>query len=416
VPVTLEFRLKCAILKVDEFRKKGIGMEQTVREAIAQGIEEGLQRLVLSNAPKNAELFKVKIYPVVIGKKQCFQMEEYRGKQVFHANCEEDEVLERVLLVLETGAFKQVELLSVFSQRTILFGKKGNATVKCKKRQDGAAVVTPREHNRKKQYLLEEGTPVPFLVDLGVMTKEGIVVKAKYDKFRQINRFLEFVEDILPALPKGRELKILDFGCGKSYLTFALYYYLHTVKQYDIRIVGLDLKKDVIAHCSKLAKAYGYDCLEFLCGDIATYTDTSAVDMVVTLHACDTATDYALYKAIGWGASVVLSVPCCQHEWNRQMVCEELEPFAKYGIIRERMSALMTDAFRANVMEACGYKAQLLEFIDMEHTPKNILLRAVKKETIPAEKRSGCVERKVKGILEYCGTEPTLYRLLTEKE
>ena len=391
-------------------------MEQTVKDAVTQSLEEGLQRLVLSNAPKNAELSKVKMYPVVIGKKQCFQMEEYRGNQVFHTNCGEDEAAERVLSFLETGAFKQAELVSVFHQRTVLFSKKGNATVKCKKRQDGGAVVTPREHNRKKQYLLEEGTSVPFLVDLGVMTKEGMVVKAKYDKFRQINRFLEFVEDILPALPKGRELRILDFGCGKSYLTFALYYYLHTVKRYDIRIVGLDLKKDVIAHCSKLAEKYCYDRLEFLCGDIATYTGADAVDMVVTLHACDTATDHALYKAIRWGASVVLSVPCCQHEWNRQMECEALEPFYKYGIVRERMSALMTDAFRANVMEACGYKTQLLEFIDMEHTPKNILLRAVKKENIPSAKLAECVEHKTKEMLEYCGTEPTLYRLLTENE
>lgn len=391
-------------------------MEQTVKEAITQSIEEGLQRLVLSNAPKTAEVSKVKVYPVVIGKKQCYQIEEYRGNQVFHTNCVEEEAADKVLSLLDAGCFKQAEMMTVFHQRTILFGKKGNATIKCKKRQDAAPMVTAREHNRKKNYLLEEGTPVPFLVDLGVMTKEGMVVKAKYDKFRQINRFLEFVEDILPALPKGRELRILDFGCGKSYLTFALYYYLHTIKRYDIRIVGLDLKKDVIAKCNQLAKKYGYDCLEFLCGDIATYTGTSAVDMVVTLHACDTATDYALYKAIRWGASVVLSVPCCQHEWNRQMKCEALESFTKYGIVRERMSALMTDAFRANVMEACGYKTQLLEFIDMEHTPKNILLRAVKKENIPEEKIAECVERETKGILEFSGTEPTLYRLLTERE
>ncbi len=391
-------------------------MEQTVREAVADAVGEGLQRLVLSNAPKAAELSKVKVYPVTIGGRQCYQIEEYRKAQVFHTNCAEEDVERRVTAWLEGGCFKQAELTSVFHQRTILLGKKGNATVKCRKRQDAVPFVTPKEHNRKKKYLLEEGVPVPFLVDLGVMTKEGTVVKAKYDKFRQMNRFLEFVEDILPALPKERELRILDFGCGKSYLTFALYYYLHTIKQYSVRIVGLDLKKDVIAHCNKLAVSYGYTNLEFLCGDIADYTGTSAVDMVVTLHACDTATDYALYKAIRWGASVVLSVPCCQHEWNRQMECEALAPFLKYGIVKERMSALMTDAFRANVMEACGYKTQLLEFIDMEHTPKNILLRAIKKETIEQEALAEQVKRRTEGIMEYCGTEPTLYRLLTEKE
>ncbi|MBQ8314528.1 MAG: SAM-dependent methyltransferase, partial [Lachnospiraceae bacterium] len=263
-------------------------MEQTVKEAIAMSMEEGLQRLILSNVPKTAELSKVKVHPVVIGGRQQYQIEEYRGTQVFHTNCTEAEVAERVGVWLDTGCFKQAELLSVFHQRTILIGKKGTATVKCKKRQDAATVVTPREHNRKKQYLLEEGIPVPFLVDLGVMTKEGTVVKAKYDKFRQINRFLEFVEDILPALPKSREITILDFGCGKSYLTFALYHYLYTVKGYVVRIVGLDLKKDVIARCNRLAKDYGYEKLEFLCGDIADYTGMDAVDMVVTLHACDT--------------------------------------------------------------------------------------------------------------------------------
>lgn len=391
-------------------------MEQSVRNAVMQSMEEGLQRLVLSNAPKDAELFKVKMYPVVLGKKQCFQIEEYRGNQVFHTNCREEEAAAQVLSLLETGAFRQAEMVSLFHQWTVLFGKKSNATIKCKKRQDREAVVLPREHNRKKQYLLEEGTPVPFLVDLGVMTKEGTVVKAKYDKFRQINRFLEFVEDVLPALSGDRELRILDFGCGKSYLTFALYYYLHIVKHYELRITGLDLKKDVITRCSQLAQKYGYDRLEFLCGDIATYTGAAAVDMVVTLHACDTATDYALYKAVCWGASVVLSVPCCQHEWNQQMECEALEPFVRYGIIRERMSALMTDAFRANVMEACGYKTQLLEFIDMEHTPKNILLRAVKREKLSPQQRMQAVEHSQKGILEYCGTEPALYRLLTEKK
>lgn len=390
-------------------------MERTVNEAVALSMEEGLQRMVLSNAPKTAELSKVKVYPVVIGGKQCYQIEEYRNHQVFHANCTEAEVTERVAAWLERGCFKQAELASVFYERTILLGNKGNATVKCRKRQVAAA-VTPREHNRKKKYLLPEGTPVPFLIDLGVMTREGAVVKAKYDKFRQINRFLEFVEDILPALPKGRTLKILDFGCGKSYLTFALYHYLHIVKGYEVQILGLDLKKDVIAHCNRLAESYGYKQLEFLCGDIASYTGASAVDMVVTLHACDTATDYALYKALCWGVAVVLSVPCCQHEWNRQMECEALEPFLKYGIVKERMSALMTDAFRANVMEACGYKTQLLEFIDMEHTPKNILLRAVKREEVAQEQFPERVGQKTKEILSYCKTKPTLYKLLTEKE
>ena len=200
---------------------------------------------------------------------------------------------------------------------------------------------------RKKKYVLEEGVPVPFLQDLGVMTQDGKIVRAKSDKFRQINRFLEFIEDILPELDKGRELTILDFGCGKSYLTFAMYYYLHELKEYDIRIIGLDLKKEVICHCNELSEKYGYEKLRFLEGDIADYTGVNKVDMVVTLHACDTATDYALAKAVGWDAKVILSVPCCQHELNRQIRNEVLEPVLRYGLLKERMAALITDGLRA---------------------------------------------------------------------
>ena len=227
---------------------------------------------------------------------------------------------------------------------------------------------------------------VPFLQDLGVMTQEGKIVRTKFDKFRQINRFLEFIEDILPQLSKNREVTILDFGCGKSYLTFAMYYYLHELKQYDIRIIGLDLKKEVIRHCNELAKKYGYEKLTFLEGDIAAYEGVDQVDMVVTLHACDTATDYALAKAIGWNAKVILSVPCCQHELNRQIQNDVLAPIMKYGLLKERFAALMTDGLRAEYLESAGYHVQVLEFIDMEHTPKNILLRAVKHSSVSAEK------------------------------
>ena len=212
-------------------------------------------------------------------------------------------------------------------------------------------------------------------MDLGVMTREGKIVNSRYDKFRQINRFLEFIEDILPRLAKDREITILDFGCGKSYLTFAMYYYLHELKQYDVNIIGLDLKEDVIATCSKLSKKYGYEKLHFYRGDIASYEGVQQVDMVVTLHACDTATDFALAKAVNWGASVILSVPCCQHELNGQISNEELSPVFSYGILKERMAALLTDGLRAQMLEYAGYDTQILEFIDMEHTPKNLLIR-----------------------------------------
>ena len=205
---------------------------------------------------------------------------------------------------------------------------------------------------------------VPFLRDLGVMTADGKIVHAKFDKFRQINRFLEFVEDVLPQLPKDREVTILDFGCGKSYLTFAMYYYLHELKKYDVCMIGLDLKTDVIRHCNELSEKYGYEKLKFLEGNIADYTGASEVDMVVTLHACDTATDFALEKAVGWNAKVILSVPCCQHEVNRQIASDTLKPVLKYGLLKERFAAIVTDGLRAEYLESVGYDVQILEFID----------------------------------------------------
>ena len=264
-------------------------------------------------------------------------------------------------------------------------------------------------HNRRKRRLIEEGSVVEPLIDMGIFTKDGKIVRSMEDKFRQINRFLEFIEDILPKLEKDREITILDFGCGKSYLTFAMYYDLHVLKEYDIRIIGLDLKSDVIHHCNELSRKYGYDKLEFLVGDIADYEGVREVDMVVTLHACDTATDYALYKAVKWHASVILSVPCCQHELNRQIRNEMLQPVMRYGILKERMAALITDGLRAELLESKGYETQLLEFIDMEHTPKNILIRAVK----TGKKRS---RDSFSDTMKALHVAPTLDRLLYPEE
>lgn len=247
-------------------------------------------------------------------------------------------------------------------------------------------------------------------MDLGVQTKEGKIVHAKYDKFRQINRFLEIIDDILPALSKERTVRILDFGCGKSYLTFAAYYYLHEIKGYDLQVTGLDLKEDVIEKCNRLKEKYGYAGLQFEKGNIKDYTGVDQVDMVITLHACDTATDYALEKAVKWGAEVILSVPCCQHELNQQIQCDALEPVLKYGIIKERMSALITDALRAEKLTACGYETQILEFIDMEHTPKNLMIRGIKKQIGKEDK-----EKKEKQLLEidaFLNIHPTLQKLI----
>ena len=335
-----------------------------------------------------------------------FQTAAQVGKQQFHENLEKEAAISKITEWLMND-FGQLQLDLTDRTVSVLTSKKGKVTIR-EKRKPIKMRPADLSHNRKKRYILEEGTPVPFLVDLGVMTPEGKIVHSKYDKFRQINRFLEFVEDIREELPKDREVTILDFGCGKSYLTFALYYYLKVLHGLDIRIIGLDLKEDVIEHCDALARDYGYDKLKFLTGDIASYTGEDRVDMVVTLHACDTATDFALEKAVRWGAKVILSVPCCQHELNRQIHQEVLEPVLKYGLIRERMAALVTDALRAGVLEEQGYEVQILEFIDMEHTPKNILIRAVKGS------RKG-KSPELKACMEFLGVDPTLKRLLDDK-
>ena len=330
----------------------------------------------------------------------------------FHENVEEKKACE--ILLEYMGNMRQMQMETQRADYTVLVSKKGKVTIKSKIKKGGKKKID-MSHDRKKKYVLEEGVPVPFLQDLGVMTQDGKIVRAKSDKFRQINRFLEFIEDILPELDKGRELTILDFGCGKSYLTFAMYYYLHELKEYDIRIIGLDLKKEVIRHCNELSEKYGYEKLRFLEGDIADYTGVNKVDMVVTLHACDTATDYALAKAVGWDAKVILSVPCCQHELNRQIRNEVLEPVLRYGLLKERMAALITDGLRAQYLEREGYEAQILEFIDMEHTPKNILIRAVKRNQ-KADQKESVRRQQIEASIRKCEAEfrvsPTLGRLL----
>ena len=274
------------------------------------------------------------------------------------------------------GPFRQAEITCARGKATVLVSKKGKMTVKFKK-QARMINQAALEHNRKKQYLLPEGTAVPFLVDLGVMTKEGAIVHSRYDKYRQINRFLEFIEDILPQLNKNKENVIIDFGCGKSYLTFAMYYYLKEVKGYPVRMIGLDLKEDVIRHCSDLAVRYGYEKLSFTCGDIASYEGVDHVDMVVTLHACDLATDYALEKAVGWGAKVILSVPCCQQELNRQIHNPVLQLFGIWTVAGNGWQRSLYRWHPGTDLRIQRLYTQILEFIDMERTPKMVLLRAL---------------------------------------
>ena len=376
-------------------------------ERIKDFLDEQLGQIILSNSRRKEEVSKVRVRPLLLQEKLVFQVEEFRGKQAFHQNLMRDEAYEYLQNAM-SDTFRQMELVSAKGSAQILVSKNGKMTVKVKKNRPvkGQAKIqapsTLLDHNRKKKYVLEEGKPIPFLQELGVMTADGRIVHSRYDKFRQINRFLEFVQDILPKLPKGREINIIDFGCGKSYLTFAMYYYLKELNGFDIRVIGLDLKQDVIDHCNQLARKYGFEKLAFYHGDIASYEGVDQVDMVVTLHACDTATDYALAKAVRWNASVILSVPCCQHELNRQMKNDMLEPVLQYGLLKERMAALYTDGIRAEILENHGYRTQILEFIDMEHTPKNVLIRAVKEGK---GKKNG---KKLQEMMDFLHVENTL--------
>jgi SAM-dependent methyltransferase len=379
-------------------------------------LNETLIRVILSNPSSKDGVIKICARPMLKNKSLLFQIEEYTKTQVFHKNLTAGDASSYLTGKLssdtssQTASFKNALVETKSFTANVLVSKKGTITIKKKMNASPKQTKISLSHNRKKKYILEEGIPVPFLIDLGVMTQNGNIINAHYDKFRQINRFLEYIEDILPSLPTGRELRILDFGCGKSYLTFAIYYYLKVLKGYPVRITSLDLKEDVIRHCNELAVKYGYDKLEFLCGDIAYYDGCSQVDMVVTLHACDTATDYALAKAVGWGAKVILSVPCCQHELNKQMKNDLLSPVLHYGILKERMAALITDGLRAQILEANGYRTQILEFIDMAHTPKNLLIRAVY--------NGHCADNKaqINELLAAFDVNPTLYRLLCKKD
>jgi len=315
---------------------------------------------------------KVTVKKVIIKSEEKHQFEYFYDKNVEHKNLSNDEtVLEMSELI--KSYFKQVVINTVNNDYQILISKKGIPKVHTK-----AATKKFEEpsHNKKKKYILNEGELTPFLIELGIMTVKGKIVNAKYDKFKQINRYLELVSDCIPYLDKNKTIRIIDFGCGKAYLTFALYDYLVLKMGYNVEIVGLDLKENVIKFCSDLAKKLDFDDLRFEQGDIKGFDQFSDVDMVISLHACNTATDEALAKAVNWGANVILAVPCCQHELLKKIKNEKMIPMMKYGIIKEKLSSLITDSLRANVLEIMGYRTQVLEFIDMEHTPKNIMIRA----------------------------------------
>lgn len=364
--------------------------------------DEGVIKLTISKPKNNAEYRKI----TVAKTKNGYFAEQFTQKQAFRKNMTAAELNSYIKSMI--ADYLQMNIWTDQTEHIVLISKKGKVSYKRKKTQ---TVNVTETHNRKKQYLIPEGANVPPLVDMGIFTAEGKIVRSMYDKFRQINRFLELINDELKNRD-CKELKIIDFGCGKSYLTFVVYYYLTEIMGIRADIVGLDLKADVIENCNRAARRYGYDGLKFEIGDINGYKCKSKPDMVITLHACDTATDYALYNAIEWGADLIFSVPCCQHELNAQMKSDKLSILTRYGIVKERTAALMTDAIRANLLWYKGYNTQLLEFVDMSHTPKNILIRAVKSQ-VPQKTKEKYLEETT-ALIEEFGFDPTLYRLIKD--
>lgn len=361
-------------------------------------------KIVLSKPrTKTKDFHKIVISQI----KEAYHLEKFTATQVFNENLVTGQLIEFINQALEHD-FQQYNAWDDQFEYIIQISKKGKPSMSRKAVKEAPAKANT--HNREKNYILQEGIVIAPLVDMGIFTKEGKVVKTMTDKFRQINRFVEIIDDEIKSLAPGTELNVIDFGCGKSYLTFILYYYLTEIKNIKVNMVGLDLKSDVIDRCNASAQKYGYDNLSFQLGNIDAYVSSFPVDMIITLHACDTATDYALYNAIKWDARLIFSVPCCQHELNAQLETKELSLLTKYGIIKERTAALITDAIRGSLLEACGYKVQLLEFVDLAHTPKNILIRA--KKTQSTEKRKAQALAEVENAVQAFSLKPTLYQLL----
>ena len=377
--------------------------------AIDKIVEGQVFKIVISNKKdKENKYNKININFKESKNKKYYQVEKYTDKQVFHENIETEDLRDHLLDYME-NSYKQLAAWSENNTFDLKISKKGKVFLG-KKNANNSNLIN-KDHNKKKNYILEEGMIIEPLIDLGVFTKEGKVVKSKYDKYKQINRFVEIIDDEIKK-NDYKELTILDFGCGKSYLTFILYYYFVEIKKINVKMIGLDLKEDVIKKCNEVAKRYKYDNLHFELGDINGYKYNNKVDMVITLHACDTATDYALYNAVKWNAKMIFSVPCCQHELNHQMKPENLNILTRYGIVQERVAALMTDAVRGNLLEAVGYKTQLLEFIDIAHSPKNILIRASKSNISKQKIEKSLAE--VEKLREEFNFNPTLYNLLKQ--
>lgn len=379
-----------------------------LQQYITMMLDAGVNKIIISNPCAKSNQIK----KIIIDKKgEKFQIASYTEKQVFHENISQN-LLAGKCVELILNNYRQVNGLSEKEEHIILISKKGSCNYKVKKNAtDAIKTKTANDgHNRKKNYILSEGMDIEPLVDMGVFSKDGKVINSMYDKYKQINRFIEIIDDEI-SKSGLKEINVIDFGCGKSYLTFVVYYYLTDVMKMKVNMIGLDLKEDVIKKCNEAAKKYNYQNLRFELGDINGYNAPFDVDMVITLHACDVATDFALYNAIQWKAKMIFSVPCCQHELNKQLSTENLTIMSRYGIIKERFAALATDAIRGNLLEYCGYRTQLLEFIGFEYTPKNILIRAVRKPITPQLVKKRALSE-VEAIMKEFSFEPMLYKLL----
>lgn len=363
--------------------------------------KDDIVKIIVSNPKSSTNKYIKIVYEKV---KDNYRKTCHSDKQVFHSevllnNIEND-------IVEELKNFKNANLFSLETEYTIKISKKGKVFIGKSSAQP--LIKISDTHNRKKNYLLSEGL-IPPLIDLGVFTKEGKIVQSKYQKYKQINRFLELVDDCVNEL-ELKTINVLDFGCGKSYLTFILYYYFTEIKNIEVNMIGLDLKEDVINNCNKIADKYGYKNLKFIHSDIQNYIFDKPVDIVITLHACDTATDYALYNAVKWDAKAILSVPCCQHELNFQINSKEYNGLLRYGILKDRFSAIMTDAIRANALIVSNYQTQVLEFIDMDHSLKNVMIRAIKKNI--SEKNKTQALNEINALQKEFNVSNTLVNLL----
>jgi SAM-dependent methyltransferase len=382
-------------------------LTQLFDEIFDEGQAELLIKLIFGGLRKKSTPYKkVTIRPIRLQGKPLFQVEYHFDKKVTQKNMDwfdAGELAERLIC----EEFKQINIQTVNEDIQVLASKPENPRI-IRKEVVGRGQVN-LEHNQEKKYIIPDKEPCDFLIKLGVMREDGIVFQKHYAKFRQINRFLEIVNDVIEYLPEDgkKPLKIIDFGCGKSYLTFALYHYLKIIQERNVEIIGLDLKADVIDFCNKASQDLGYENLKFLLGDIADYTNDHA-DMVVTLHACDTATDYALINAVKWKSKVILSVPCCQHELFSQIENDLHQPMYKHGILKDRFTELLTDGLRGLKLEACGYDVSLIEFTSLEHTSKNIMIRAVFDSSHKKNTTSQNAELEYQALKEYYKVKPTI--------